>query len=126
MKLSMENEGKIKCINFYPGYRFLNWNHKSRNIEKNTSRITPVSGLLHCSGWAFSGLLTGAGGHVDDVVGVVMWSKSGDSSISMREIITTSVLKGFDKKKIILKGAVGSSALMWDWYRIWPLNFTQV
>ena len=95
----MENEGKIKCIDFYSGYRFLNWNHKSRNIEKNTSRITPVCGPEHCSRWAFSGLLTGAGGHVDDIVGVVVWPKSGDSSISMREIITTSVLKGFDKKK---------------------------
>ena len=33
------------------------------------------------------------------IVDVVMWSKFGNSSISMREVIITSILSGFDQKK---------------------------
>ena len=32
------------------------------------------------------------------IVHVVMWPKFGDSSISMREVIITSILKGFELK----------------------------
>ena len=30
------------------------------------------------------------------IAGVVMWSKFGNSNISMREVIITSILEGFD------------------------------
>ena len=32
------------------------------------------------------------------IVDVFMWPKFGNSSISMREVITTSILQGFDQK----------------------------
>ena len=32
------------------------------------------------------------------IVDLLMWPKFGNSSISMREVITTSALKGFDQK----------------------------
>ena len=32
------------------------------------------------------------------IVDVFMWPKFGNSSISMREVITTSILEGFDQK----------------------------
>ena len=44
------------------------------------------------------------------IVEVVMWSKFGDSSISMREFIITSIL--YKKKTIFLKGASGSSSII--------------
>ena len=33
------------------------------------------------------------------IVGVVMWPKFGNCSISMREVIITLILSGFDQKK---------------------------
>ena len=33
------------------------------------------------------------------IVDVMMWPKFGHSSISMREVIVTSTIKGFDQKK---------------------------
>ena len=35
-----------------------------------------------------------------------MWPKLGNSSISMKEVITTSVLSGFDQKNCIFWGVV--------------------
>ena len=40
------------------------------------------------------------------IVDVVMWPKFGNSSISMREVIITSSLKGFDQKKQFFWGVV--------------------
>ena len=45
----------------------------------------------------------------------VMWSKLGNPSISMREVIVTSILQGFDQEKHFLRGALGSSLIIWDW-----------
>ena len=35
------------------------------------------------------------------IVDVFMWSKFGNSSISMKQVITTSILQGFDQKNSI-------------------------
>ena len=35
------------------------------------------------------------------IVDVFKWPKSGNSSISMKEVITTSILQGFDHKNCI-------------------------
>ena len=43
------------------------------------------------------------------IVNIVMWPKFGNSSISMREAIITSILSKFDQKKISLWGGVGTS-----------------
>ena len=43
------------------------------------------------------------------IVDVVMWLKFGNSSLSMREVIITSVLKGFDQKKRFFEG--------WSWFK---------
>ena len=40
------------------------------------------------------------------IVDVVMWPKFGNSSISMREVIITSILQGFDQKKRFFVGLV--------------------
>ena len=40
------------------------------------------------------------------IVDVFMWPKFGNCSISMREVITTSVLSGFDKKNHFFWGVV--------------------
>ena len=38
------------------------------------------------------------------IVSAVMWPKFGSSSISMREVIVTSILYGFDQKNIFFEG----------------------
>ena len=40
------------------------------------------------------------------IVDVFMWPKFGNSSISMREVITTSILQGFDQKNRFFWGVV--------------------
>ena len=40
------------------------------------------------------------------IVNVFMWPKFGNSSISMSEVITTSILQGFDQKNRIFWGLV--------------------
>ena len=40
------------------------------------------------------------------IIDVVMWPKFGNSSISMREVIITSILQGFDQKKRFFVGVV--------------------
>ena len=40
------------------------------------------------------------------IVDVVMWPKFGNSSISVREVIITSILQGFDQKKHFFWGRV--------------------
>ena len=35
------------------------------------------------------------------IIGLVMWLKFGDCSISMREVIITSILSGFDQKNSV-------------------------
>ena len=37
------------------------------------------------------------------IVDVVMWPKFGNSSISVREVIITSILKGFDQKTLFFE-----------------------
>ena len=56
--------------------------------------------------------------HVDDVtnkilshdsnyiIDVLMWPRFGNSSISMRQVITTSILQGFDQKHRFFWGVV--------------------
>ena len=50
----------------------------------------------------------------NDIVDVVMWQKIGNSSISMGEVILTSIFKGFDQEHHFLRGALGSSSVIWD------------
>ena len=40
------------------------------------------------------------------IVDVVMWPKFGNSSISLREVIIASILKGFDQKNRFFWGVV--------------------
>ena len=47
------------------------------------------------------------------IVDVVLWRKFGNSSISIGEIIITSVLSGF-YQKTILRGGLGSNSIIWD------------
>ena len=51
------------------------------------------------------------------VVDVVMRPKFGNSSISMREVIITSILQRFVQKNLfLLRGGLGSSLIIWDWH----------
>ena len=43
------------------------------------------------------------------IVDKVMWPKFGSSSISMREVIVTAILQGFDQKKYFFEG--------WSWFK---------
>ena len=45
-------------------------------------------------------------GDLNHIVDVVSWPKFGNSSISMRVVIITSSLKGFDQKKHFFGGVV--------------------
>ena len=64
---------------------------------------------------------------LNDIVDVFMWTKFGNSSISMRDVITTSVLKGFDQKnRFFLRGGLGSSSINWDLHQVQTWNFTPV
>ena len=54
---------------------------------------------------------------LDSCLDVVLWTKFGNSSIYMREVVITSVLKGFDQKNhFFLRGDLGSSSIIWDWH----------
>ena len=44
-----------------------------------------------------------------------MCPKFGNSSISMREVIITSIYKDLTRKPLYLRGALGSSSIVWDW-----------
>ena len=46
------------------------------------------------------------------ITDVVIWSKFGNYSIFLREVIITSVLEGFDQKNNFLRGAFGSSSII--------------
>ena len=49
------------------------------------------------------------------IVDVVMWPKFGNSNISIREVIRTSILQGLDQKKtLFLRIGLGSSSIIWD------------
>ena len=50
------------------------------------------------------------------IVDVLMRPKFDDSSIGMREIITTLILLGFDQKTRFLRGGLGSSSIICDWH----------
>ena len=45
-----------------------------------------------------------------------MRPKFGNSSTSMREVIITSILQGFDQKTTFLRGGLGSSLIIWGWH----------
>ena len=49
------------------------------------------------------------------IVDMVMWPKSGNWKISMREVMTTSIYKDFTKRNH-LRDAFGSSSIIWDWH----------
>ena len=44
-----------------------------------------------------------------------MWPKFGNSTISIREVIITTILQGFYQKNSFLRGAIGSSLIIRDW-----------
>ena len=51
------------------------------------------------------------------IVDVAMWPKFGNSSISMRKVIVTSLLKGFDHKNcFVLRGDLSSSSIISEWH----------
>ena len=47
-----------------------------------------------------------------------MRPKFDDSSIGMREVITTLILLGFDQKTRFLRGGLGSSSIICDWHQL--------
>ena len=49
-------------------------------------------------------------------VDVLMRPKFGNSTISMKEVITTSVLQGLTRKTAFLRGGLVSSSIIWDWH----------
>ena len=48
------------------------------------------------------------------IVDLVLWPKFGNSNISIRAAIITSVLLRFDQKNIFLRVGLGSSSIIWD------------
>ena len=48
----------------------------------------------------------------DYIIEVVMWPNFGNSSISMREVIETSIYKDLTRKTNFLRGAFGWSSIM--------------
>ena len=65
------------------------WNYAVISVLDITKKVSP-SDLNH-------------------TVDMVMWPKFGNSSISTRE------LKVWPEKPLFLKGALGSSSMIWDW-----------
>ena len=50
----------------------------------------------------------------NDIIDVVMWPKFGNCSISMKKVIVTSILYGFDLKNcFFLTSGLGSSPIIW-------------
>ena len=51
------------------------------------------------------------------IVSAAMWPQFGNSSISMREVIVTSILYGFDQKNpFFLRDGLVSSSIIWEWH----------
>ena len=51
------------------------------------------------------------------IVDEIMWPKFGIFSISMREVVKTSISQEFDRKNhFILMGGLGSSSIILDWH----------
>ena len=49
------------------------------------------------------------------ILDVVLWPKFGNFTISIREVIITSILSGFHQIFFVfLSGALGSSSIIWD------------
>ena len=48
------------------------------------------------------------------IVDVVVWPKFGNSSISMREVITTLIYKDLTRKTTFLRDGLGWSSIIWD------------
>ena len=48
------------------------------------------------------------------IVDLVLWSKFGNSNISIRAAIITSILLRFDQKNLFLRVGLGSSSIIWD------------
>ena len=46
----------------------------------------------------------------------IMGPKFSNSSTSMREVIITPILQGFDQKTTFLRGGLGSSLIIWGWH----------
>ena len=53
---------------------------------------------------------------INYIVDVVMSPKFRNPRISMREVIITSILSGFEQKNLFLRGALGSNSIIWDWH----------
>ena len=51
------------------------------------------------------------------IVDMVIWPKFGNSSTSMREVIITSMLQGFDQKNDFFEG--------WSWFEFYNLRLAQ-
>ena len=51
------------------------------------------------------------------MVDLMMWPKFDNSSISIREVIVTSILQGFNQKKTLFwRCGLGSSSIISDWH----------
>ena len=48
------------------------------------------------------------------IVGLLMWPKFGNCSISMREVITTLIYKDLTRKTTFLRDSLGWSSIIWD------------
>ena len=48
------------------------------------------------------------------ILDLVVWSKFGNSSISLRQVVITTILWASDQKKDFLRDALGSSLIIWD------------
>ena len=59
------------------------------------------------------------------IVDVFMWPKFRNSSISMREVIKQpQFYKDLTRKTVFLRGGLGSSSIIWDWYLVKTWSFT--
>ena len=57
------------------------------------------------------------------IVDVVMWLNFGNSNISMRSY-HNNFIRSWSQKTRFLRGALGSSSIIWVSHWVWPWNFT--
>ena len=62
----------------------------------------------------------------NSITWLILYMYISNSSISMRKVITTSILWGFGKKNHFFFRSLGSSSITWEWHQTWSWNFTLV
>ena len=59
------------------------------------------------------------------IVDSVKWPTFGNSSIGKVDLNVLNFIRIWTEETFFLRGALGSSSIVWDWHYVWSWNFTK-